>query len=389
MTEPKYDINDSLAPSMSDNRDARYARHLMLPDFGPEGQNALEEAKVACIGAGGLGSSSLLYLAAAGVGTIRIIDDDEVEISNLQRQIIHGTKELGRRKVESAAERLKDVNPLIEIDPICSRLNGENGLDLLKGFDIVIDGTDNIPARYLLNDICEILGIPWIHASVFRYEGQLTVFNLEGSANYRDLFPNPPPPESIPSCSEAGVLGALPGIMGTMQAMEAIKIIADVGSPLSERLMILDTRTMNSKILNYSKDESRVRATELDRQNEYIDSGCDVQEDSDMQSMTVLILQELMGNENGPFLLDVRRPNEEAICTIPGTDLRVEHTKILQHLDSIPKDRDVVVYCRSGIRSMSAIAALGANGWKFEQLWNLDGGIHAWSREIDPTMPRY
>ena len=374
---------------MSDNRDARYARHLMLPDFGPEGQNALEASKVACIGAGGLGSSSLLYLAAAGVGTIRIIDDDEVEISNLQRQIIHGTKELGRRKVESAAERLKDVNPLIEIDPIFARLNGENGLDLLKGFDIVIDGTDNIPARYLLNDICEILGIPWIHASVFRYEGQLTVFNLEGSANYRDLFPNPPPPESIPSCSEAGVLGALPGILGTMQAMEAIKIIADVGSPLSERLMILDTRTMESKILNYSKDESRVRATKLDRQNEYIDSGCDVQEDSDMQSMTVLILQELMNNENGPFLLDVRRPNEEAICSIPGTDLRVEHTQILQHLDSIPKDRGVVVYCRSGIRSMSAIAALAANGWDFEQLWNLDGGIHAWSREIDPTMPRY
>ena len=374
---------------MSDNRDARYARHLMLPDFGPEGQNALEASKVACIGAGGLGSSSLLYLAAAGVGKIRIIDDDEVEISNLQRQIIHGTKELGRRKVESAAERLKDVNPLIEIDPIFARLNGENGLDLLKGFDIVIDGTDNIPARYLLNDICEILGIPWIHASVFRYEGQLTVFNLEGSANYRDLFPNPPPPESIPSCSEAGVLGALPGILGTMQAMEAIKIIADVGSPLSERLMILDTRTMESKILNYSKDESRVRATKLDRQNEYIDSGCDVQEDSDMQSMTVLILQELMNNENGPFLLDVRRPNEEAICSIPGTDLRVEHTQILQHLDSIPKDRGVVVYCRSGIRSMSAIAALAANGWDFEQLWNLDGGIHAWSREIDPTMPRY
>jgi len=374
---------------MSDNRDARYARHLMLPDFGPEGQNALEASKVACIGAGGLGSSSLLYLAAAGVGTIRIIDDDEVEISNLQRQIIHGTKELGRRKVESAAERLKDVNPLIEIDPIFARLNGENGLDLLKGFDIVIDGTDNIPARYLLNDICEILGIPWIHASVFRYEGQLTVFNLEGSANYRDLFPNPPPPESIPSCSEAGVLGALPGILGTMQAMEAIKIIADVGSPLSERLMILDTRTMDSKILNYSKDESRVRATKLDRQNEYIDSGCDVQEDSDMQSMTVIILQELMNNENGPFLLDVRRPNEEAICSIPGTDLRVEHTQILQHLDSIPKDRGVVVYCRSGIRSMSAIAALAANGWDFEQLWNLDGGIHAWSREIDPTMPRY
>jgi adenylyltransferase/sulfurtransferase len=361
----------------------------MLPDFGPEGQNALEASKVACIGAGGLGSSSLLYLAAAGVGTIRIIDDDVVEISNLQRQIIHGTKELGRRKVESAAERLKDVNPLIEIDPIFARLNGENGLDLLKGFDIVIDGTDNIPARYLLNDICEILGIPWIHASVFRYEGQLTVFNLEGSANYRDLFPNPPPPESIPSCSEAGVLGALPGILGTMQAMEAIKIIADVGSPLSERLMILDTRTMDSKILNYSKDESRVRATKLDRQNEYIDSGCDVQEDSDMQSMTVIILQELMNNENGPFLLDVRRPNEEAICSIPGTDLRVEHTQILQHLDSIPKDRGVVVYCRSGIRSMSAIAALAANGWDFEQLWNLDGGIHAWSREIDPTMPRY
>ena len=374
---------------MSDNRDARYARHLMLPDFGPEGQTALGNARVVCIGAGGLGSSALLYMAAAGIGTIRIIDDDEVEISNLQRQIIHGTKELGRRKVDSATERLQDVNPLIKIEPIFSRLNGENALDLLDGMDLVIDGTDNIPTRYLLNDACEILGIPWVHASVFRYEGQLTVFNLDGSANYRDLFPKAPPPGSIPSCSEAGVLGALPGILGTMQAMEAIKIIAKVGSPLTEQLMILDTRKMNSRTLSYSKDASRVRAVKLDRQKEYIDPGCEVQKVSDMQSMTVTTLHDLMDGENGPFLLDVRRPNEEIICTIPGTDLRVEHTQIVQHLDSIPKDRDVVVYCRSGIRSMSAIAALVANGWKFEQCWNLDGGILAWSREIDPTMPRY
>lgn len=374
---------------MSDNRDARYARHLMLPDFGPEGQTALGNARVVCIGAGGLGSSALLYMAAAGIGTIRIIDDDEVEISNLQRQIIHGTKELGRRKVDSATERLQDVNPLIKIEPIFSRLNGENALDLLDGMDLVIDGTDNIPTRYLLNDACEILGIPWVHASVFRYEGQLTVFNLGGSANYRDLFPKAPPPGSIPSCSEAGVLGALPGILGTMQAMEAIKIIAKVGSPLTEQLMILDTRKMNSRTLSYSKDASRVRAVKLDRQKEYIDPGCEVQKVPDMQSMTVTTLHDLMDGENGPFLLDVRRPNEEIICTIPGTDLRVEHTQIVQHLDSIPKDRDVVVYCRSGIRSMSAIAALVANGWKFEQCWNLDGGILAWSREIDPTMPRY
>ena len=374
---------------MSDNRDARYARHLMLPDFGPEGQTALGNARVVCIGAGGLGSSALLYMAAAGIGTIRIIDDDEVEISNLQRQIIHGTKELGRRKVDSATERLQDVNPLIKIEPIFSRLNGENALDLLDGMDLVIDGTDNIPTRYLLNDACEILGIPWVHASVFRYEGQLTVFNLDGSANYRDLFPKAPPPGSIPSCSEAGVLGALPGILGTMQAMEAIKIIAKVGSPLTEQLMILDTRKMNSRTLSYSKDTSRVRAVKLDRQKEYIDPGCEVQKVPDMQSMTVTTLHDLMDGENGPFLLDVRRPNEEIICTIPGTDLRVEHTQIVQHLDSIPKDRDVVVYCRSGIRSMSAIAALVANGWKFEQCWNLDGGILAWSREIDPTMPRY
>lgn len=374
---------------MSDNRDARYARHLMLPDFGPEGQTALGNARVACIGAGGLGSSALLYMAAAGIGTIRIIDDDEVEISNLQRQIIHGTKELGRRKVDSATERLQDVNPLIKIEPIFSRLNGENALDLLDGIDLVIDGTDNIPTRYLLNDACEILGIPWVHASVFRYEGQLTVFNLDGSANYRDLFPKAPPPGSIPSCSEAGVLGALPGILGTMQAMEAIKIIAKVGSPLTEQLMILDTRKMNSRTLSYSKDTSRARAVKLDRQKEYIDPGCEVQKVPDMQSMTVTTLHDLMDGENGPFLLDVRRPNEETICTIPGTDLRVEHTQIVQHLDSIPKERDIVVYCRSGIRSMSAIAALVANGWKFEQLWNLDGGILAWSREIDPTMPRY
>lgn len=373
---------------MSDNRDARYARHLMLPDFGPEGQNALEQSKVACIGAGGLGSSALLYLAAAGIGMIRIIDDDDVEISNLQRQVIHGTNDLGRRKVDSAKDRLKDVNPLIEIETVDARLDGKNALELLNGVDLIIDGTDNIPTRYLLNDSSEILGIPWVHASVFRYEGQLTVFNLRESANYRDLFPNPPPIGSIPSCSEAGVLGALPGILGTMQAMEAIKILANVGEPLAERLMILNTRKMSTRILNYSKDISRQPATKLDRQKEYIDYGCEVQGEPDMQSMTVIELHERM-EADGPFLLDVRRANEEAICSIPGTDLRVEHTQILEHLQSIPKDRDIVVYCRSGIRSMSAIAALATNGWNFEQLWNLDGGIHAWSREIDPSMPRY
>ncbi len=373
---------------MSDDREARYTRHLMLPEFGRKGQAALEQSKVACIGAGGLGSSALLYLAAAGIGTIRIIDDDNVEISNLQRQVIHGTKDIGRKKVDSAEKRLKDVNPLIDIEKFAERLDGKNALEFLHGMDLVIDGTDNIPARYLLNDACEILGIPWVHASVFRYEGQLTVFNHQGSANYRDLFPTPPPAGSIPSCSEAGVLGALPGIVGTMQAMEAIKIIANVGQPLSERLMILDTRNMNSKILSYSKNKSRQLVTKLDRQNEYIDSGCEVQGESDMQSMTVINLHERMDG-NAPFLLDVRRANEEAICTIPGTDLRVEHTQILENLDSIPKDRDIVVYCRSGIRSMSAIAALATNGWNLEQLWNLDGGILAWSREIDPSMPRY
>ena len=373
---------------MSDDREARYARHLMLPEFGRKGQFALEQCKVACIGAGGLGSSALMYLAAAGIGTIRIIDNDDVEISNLQRQVIHGTKDIGRKKVDSAGERLKDINPLIEIEKFPERLDGNNALEFLHGVDLVIDGTDNIPARYLLNDACEILEIPWVHASVFRYEGQLTVFNHEGSANYRDLFPNPPPPGSVPSCSEAGVLGALPGIMGTMQAMEAIKIIANVGEPLSEQLMILDTKNMNSKILRYSKDETRQSVSKLNRQNEYIDAGCEIQGEPDMQSMTVIKLQERM-EAKPPFLLDVRRANEEAICSIPGTDLRIEHTQILEFLDSIPKDRDIVVYCRSGIRSMSAIAALATNGWNLQQLWNLDGGIHAWSREIDPSMPRY
>ena len=307
---------------MSDDREARYAMHLMLTEFGRKGQDALEQSKVACIGAGGLGSSALMYLAAAGVGTIRIIDADVVEISNLQRQVIHGTKDIGRKKVDSAGERLKDINPLIEIQKFQQRLDGKNALEFLHGVDLVIDGTDNIPSRYLLNDACEILEIPWVHASVFRYEGQLTVFNHQSSANYRDLFPNPPPAGSVPSCSDAGVLGALPGIMGTMQAMEAIKIIANVGEPLSQRLMILNTRNMSSKILNYSKDETRQLVTEHNRQNEYIDGGCDVQGEPDMQSMTVIRLQERM-EEKPPFLLDVRRANEEAICSIPGTDLRV------------------------------------------------------------------
>ena len=367
----------------------RHSRHILLPQVGAEGQNKLSNSRVLCLGAGGLGSPVIQYLAAAGIGHLTIIDDDVVEISNLQRQVIHRTSDVGVPKAQSAQRFVNELDPNISVDAIEARVDQNNAKELFEEHHLIVDGTDNIPTRYLLNDACEILGIPWVHASVFRYEGQLTVFNLDGSANYRDLFPKAPPPGSIPSCSEAGVLGALPGILGTMQAMEAIKIIAKVGSPLTEQLMILDTRKMNSRTLSYSKDTSRARAVKLDRQKEYIDPGCEVQKVPDMQSMTVTTLHDLMDGENGPFLLDVRRPNEETICTIPGTDLRVEHTQIVQHLDSIPKDRDVVVYCRSGIRSMSAIAALVANGWKFEQLWNLDGGILAWSREIDPTMPRY
>ena len=368
---------------------ARYSRHRSLPDFGEIGQKALVESTVICIGAGGLGSPALLYLAAAGVGRILIIDDDIVDETNLQRQVIHSNAEIGESKVDSAARRIQKLNPLVECETHQTRFTTENALELLKDVDVLIDGTDNLPTRYLIDDACAIANIPWVHASLFRYEGQITVFNYQDGPRYRDLHPDSPPPGTVLNCEEAGVIGALPGILGSIQAMEAIKILSGIGEPLSGRLMLIDSRTMETRHLTYERSPTRQEVIELNRHNDYAESRCATDGGLPMNAMTATELHEQMQQENPPFVLDVRRAEEEDICSIRGTDLRVRHTEILMHIDEIPSDRVVVVYCRSGIRSMTAIHALAASGRDPAHMYNLTGGIHAWSAEIDPTMPRY
>jgi len=386
---------------LSDAELVRYARHLTLPQVGAEGQRRLKSATIVCVGAGGLGSPALLYLAAAGIGTLRIIDDDRVDITNLQRQIVHPTAAIGTAKVESARASLTAINPEVAIEMFDERLNADNALDLLRGSDCVIDGTDNLASRFLLNDACEVLDLPWVHASVFRFEGQVTTFNLQEGPNYRDLLPSPPPPGSTPSCAEAGVLGVLPGTMGMLQACEAIKVVLGLGEPLRGRLLLFDALAMEFREMRFSPLEGRVRASALDRTADYADHSCTSEagvaaseQDSPKLVMGVSQMRAsdfVARRDDGwkPYLLDVRRAAEEMIVTLPGTDARIEHVHVLGSLDGIPRDRDVVVYCRTGVRSNAVAAALIECGWKRAAVWNLAGGIHSWSDEIDAGVPKY
>lgn len=389
---------------------ARYARHIMLPDVGISGQRKLKSASVCVIGAGGLGSPALLYLAAAGVGRIGIIDDDLVDATNLQRQIVHGTPGVGSPKVESAKERLVEVNPEVEVQIYNERLNISNALEILNGYDVILDGTDNIPTRYLVSDACEILGIPWVYGSIFRFEGQVTLFNFEGGPNYRDLFPTPPPPESVPSCAEAGVLGVLPGVVGSIQATEALKVILGIGESLSGRLLVYDAKGMDFRTLQVGEFPERTPVTELVELDAYCElpAGASSNEgaagSSDVASDgtggdgmfgiggagNISPDEFVARRETGwePFFLDVRRADEEEIVSLPGTDLRVDHNDILSHLSEIPKDKDIVVYCRTGQRSMMVAFALKQSGYDHEVL-NLAGGVHAWADLVDSTVPKY
>ena len=367
----------------------------MLPDVGLEGQLKLKQSSVCVIGAGGLGSPALLYLAAAGVGRIGIIDDDLVDATNLQRQIVHGTPDVGSPKVESAKMRLEEVNPEVEVEVHEVRLNISNALEILDGYDVILDGTDNIPTRYLVSDACEILGIPWVYGSIFRFEGQVTLFNHQGGPNYRDLFPDPPPPDAVPSCAEAGVLGVLPGVVGSIQATEALKVILGIGETLSGRLLIYDAKGMDFRTLQVGEYPKRERVTELVE----LDAYCEVTKSAASEEAGMFGIggagnispDEFVARcKEGwqPFFLDVRRPEEEAIVSLPDTDLRVEHGEILSHLSEIPRDRDIVVYCRTGQRSMMVAFALKQSGFTGNVL-NLAGGVHAWSDLVDSTVPKY
>ena len=368
---------------------SRYARHLTLPEVGPEGQLVLQEASVLVVGAGGLGSPALLYLAAAGIGRIGLIDDDTVDVTNLQRQILHSTSEVGESKAASAERRISDLNPEVTVEAIEGRLDTTNALDIIGRYDILIDGTDNFETRYLIGDACEILGKPWVFGSIHRFEGQVATFNLDGGPNYRDLFPEPPEDGLAPNCAEAGVLGVLPGIVGSIQATEAIKAILRIGDSLNGKLLVIDALSMGFRTLGFSKDKSREVVTEL--KQEIVES-CSSDVDSPSEMMLVISPAEFVKRRDSGwdvFLFDVRRSEEEAIATLSGTALRIEHNQVPMRMAEIPLDRDIVVYCRTGVRSAAVARYLVSSGLAKGEVYNLRGGIHEWSDTVNSKIIKY
>ncbi len=376
----------------------RYARHIALPDVGVEGQQRLKAGRVLCVGAGGLGSPLALYLAAAGVGTIGIVDDDVVDESNLQRQLLHGTGDLGRSKLESALDRLTDVNPHVNVETHDTRLSSANALDILEGYDVVVDGTDNFPTRYLVNDACVLLGIPNVYGSVFRWEGQVSVFAMAGGPCYRCLFREPPPPGLVPNCAEGGVLGALPGIIGTMQAMETIKLLLAAGESLAGRLMIFDALEMSWREVALRRNPSCPACGDDPTLTELIDYEvfCGVKpapgqetvltEDSgDVEEVAPNTVELLLSGDEPPFLLDVREPWEWAVGNLGDQGARlIPLAELGERSSEIPSDRPVVVYCRSGQRSRVGARRLLNTGRG--DVRSMRGGLQAWVEQVDSSM---
>jgi molybdopterin/thiamine biosynthesis adenylyltransferase/rhodanese-related sulfurtransferase len=372
----------------------RFSRHIILPQVGMEGQVRLRNARVAVVGAGGLGSPVILYLAAAGIGHLTIIDDDAVDLSNLQRQILHDAANVGVNKAVSARLRIHALDDSISVTVVEERLTSVNALSVLEGHDVVVDGTDNFPTRYLVNDACEMLGITWVYGSVHRFEGQVSVFNLDGGVNYRDIFPKPPPPGMVPSCAEGGVLGVLPGVIGTLQANEVLKLVLGIGQHLSGILMLYDALEMRFRGVRATKDSTRPVVTELmDLEGYCANAQVEVQSSDPIEGMVQEIspvaIVEKMDAGWAPYVLDVRSIGEGSIASISFVDDLIPHVDVLQHLDSIPSDRDILFYCHHGSRSMMAAMMLASNGWDASRLWNMAGGIDLWSLEVDSTIPRY
>ncbi len=378
-------------PELSKEEIARYSRHLILEDVGMEGQRKLKGSKVLCIGTGGLGSPLLLYLAAAGVGRIGLVDFDVVDESNLQRQIIHGTSQVGVAKVVSAAARIKDINPYVELDIYEEPLSVENALRIIEPYDVVVDGTDNFPTRYLVNDACVILGKPNVYGSIFKFEGQASVFNYQGGPQYRDLYPEPPPPGLVPSCAEGGVLGILPGVIGCIQATETIKILLGKGETLSGRLLLYDALNMKFRELKLRKDPSVEAPTELIDYQQFCGIPSAGEEepvgDEGFERISVTEAKAKLDAGWEPFVLDVRGDGEASIVKLDFVDRIYKHDEILKIQGELPKDRDILVHCKMGGRSAKAAAALSKAG--FTRLTNLEGGITAWANEIDTSLPTY
>ncbi|PYP14532.1 MAG: molybdenum cofactor biosynthesis protein MoeB [Gemmatimonadetes bacterium] len=368
----------------------RYSRHLTLPDVGLEGQTTLGAARVLLIGAGGLGSPAALYLAAAGVGTLGIVDFDVVDVSNLQRQIVHGTSSLGRPKTESARERLHDINPHVTIETFPKQLTSANALDILRDFDVVVDGSDNFPTRYLVNDACVLLGKPNIYGSIFQFDGQVSVFDARRGPCYRCLFAEPPPPDLVPSCAEGGVLGVLPGIIGSLQALEAIKLIVGFGESLIGRLLLFDGRRLQFREIALAKDRECPVCGEHPTVTTLIDydafCGTGAVGGTHGVEISAHELYQARGRKPNLVLLDVREPREAEIAQIEGARY-IPLRELPGRLSELPGHGEIVTVCHHGPRSLKAREILVGAG--FPNVRSLAGGIDAWSREIDSRVPRY
>lgn len=395
----------------------RYARHIIMPEVGLEGQRKLKAASVLLVGTGGLGSPLALYLAAAGIGRLGLVDYDVVDESNLQRQIIHGQSSLGQSKLDSAEKRIRDTNPYVQIDKYNVPLTSANALELLAPYDVVIDGTDNFPTRYLVNDACVRLGKPNVYGSIFRFEGQLSVFYAEEGPCYRCMFPEPPPPGLVPNCAEGGVLGILPGTIGTMQATEAIKLILGIGDPMIGRMMLYDALEMSFTTIKVRKNPNcpvcSVPAEDVELidyemfcgvpAHDHSDFGSNDMRYANIKTIDVHELNSRLDSGEDVTILDVRNPHEWQIAAldsalfIPKGKIQVAKNALLAGrklreetvLAQIPQDQEVVVLCRSGVRSADVIQMLGEIGYDSERLRNLTGGILAWATEIDPSLPTY
>jgi adenylyltransferase/sulfurtransferase len=383
-------------PELSNEEIARYSRHLIMPEVGMEGQRRIKAASVLMIGTGGLGAPTGMYLAAAGVGRIGIVDSDVVDESNLQRQIIHGTKDIGRRKIESARDRLRDINPYIEIETHETWLTSENAMRLFKNYDVVVDGTDNFPTRYLVNDACVLSGKPNVYGSIFRFEGQASVFWAAKGACYRCLYPEPPPPGLVPSCAEGGVLGVLPGIIGAIQANETIKILLGAEGLLVNRLLLFDAWQLKFRELKLQKDPNcpicgaNPSITELIDYEEFCGLKAQPQSgavDLKLEEIGALELSQRLRRGDDIQVIDVREPHEYEIARIPETKL-IPLNRVVSRMNEIDPSRDTVVHCKAGARSAKAIEALKRAGFQ-GKLINLRGGITAWSDEVDPRVPKY
>ncbi len=406
-------LTDRAIPELGPLELTRYARHLALSEIGLEGQQRLKAARVLVVGTGGLGSPLALYLAAAGVGTLGLVDFDEVDATNLQRQILHGTKDIGRAKLESAKDRLADINPHVDVITHPVRLSSTNALEILGPYDIVVDGTDNFPTRYLVNDACILAGKPNVYGSIFRWEGQVSVFGLDNGPCYRCLFREPPPPGLVPNCAEAGVLGVLPGIIGSLQALEVVKLVLREGNNLSGRLLIFDAMDLTWREVALRRNPDCPVCGDFPTQTSLIDyedfcglgshdpdvseqaagaptdgSGAGAEDGGGVGEIGPKALKERLAGTEPPLLLDVREPYEWDIASLHEYgEIRVPLGELPVRMDGLPQDRGIVVYCRSGARSLAAATALVNAG--FRRVDNLTGGILAWADEVDPSLPRY